>query len=151
MNTTASFYDHVKSGEAKLNDLENEIMRYLINLREDINEATAKEKSLLTILELANEMLERGFKFKMVDIERSDATDWLIDGDTLIAPFRAIPGLGINVAKQIVAAREEKPFLSKQDLSERGKVSKTLIEFMTVNHVLDQLPDENQLFLFDML
>ncbi|MYY91594.1 PolC-type DNA polymerase III, partial [Lactobacillus salivarius] len=71
------------------------------------NEATAKEKSLLTILELANEMLERGFKFKMVDIERSDATDWLIDGDTLIAPFRAIPGLGINVAKQIVAAREE--------------------------------------------
>lgn len=42
MNTTASFYDHVKSGEAKLNDLENEIMRYLINLREDINEATAK-------------------------------------------------------------------------------------------------------------
>ncbi|WP_167800793.1 hypothetical protein, partial [Limosilactobacillus fermentum] len=53
------------------------------------NEATAKEKSLLTILELANEMLERGFKFKMVDIERSDATDWLIDGDTLIAPFRA--------------------------------------------------------------
>ena len=115
------------------------------------NEATAKEKSLLTILELANEMLERGFKFKMVDIERSDATDWLIDGDTLIAPFRAIPGLGINVAKQIVAAREEKPFLSKQDLSERGKVSKTLIEFMTVNHVLDQLPDENQLSLFDML
>lgn len=115
------------------------------------NEATAKEKSLLTILELANEMLERGFKFKMVDIERSDATDWLIDGDTLIAPFRAIPGLGINVAKHIVAAREEKPFLSKQDLSERGKVSKTLIEFMTVNHVLDQLPDENQLSLFDML
>ena len=49
------------------------------------------------------------------------------------------------------AAREEKPFLSKQDLSERGKVSKTLIEFMTVNHVLDQLPDENQLSLFDML
>ncbi|WP_093625472.1 PolC-type DNA polymerase III [Limosilactobacillus gorillae] len=115
------------------------------------NDASAKEKSLLTILELANEMLERGFKFKMVDIDCSDATDWLIDGDTLIAPFRAVPGLGVSVAKQIVAAREEKPFLSKQDLSERGKVSKTLIEFMSANHVLDGLPDKNQLSLFDML
>ena len=112
------------------------------------NEASAKEKSLLTILELANEMLERGYEFKMVDLERSDASDWLIDGKTLIAPFRAIPGLGLSVAKQIVAAREEKPFLSKEDLAERGKVSKTLIEFMTANHVLDGLPDSNQLDLF---
>ncbi len=115
------------------------------------NDASAKEKSLLTILELANEMLERGFKFKMVDLERSDASDWLIDGDTLIAPFRAIPGLGINVAKQIVAAREEKPFLSKEDLAERGKVSQTIINFMTDNGVLDGLPDQNQLSLFDQL
>ena len=112
------------------------------------NEASAKEKNLMTILELANEMLERGFEFKMVDLERSDASDWLIDGNTLIAPFRAIPGLGLNVAKQIVAAREERPFLSKEDLAERGKVSKTLIEFMTTNHVLDDLPDSNQLDLF---
>ncbi|WP_057740941.1 PolC-type DNA polymerase III [Limosilactobacillus secaliphilus] len=112
------------------------------------NEASAKEKSLLTILELANEMLERGFKFKMVDLQRSDAQSWLIDGDTLIAPFRAVPGLGINVAKQIVAAREEQDFLSKEDLAERGKVSQTIIDFLTANHVLDDLPDENQLSLF---
>lgn len=115
------------------------------------NEASAKEKNLMTILELANEMLERGFEFKMVDLERSDASDWLIDGNTLIAPFRAIPGLGLNVAKQIVAAREERPFLSKEDLAERGKVSKTLIEFMTINRVLDGLPDSNQLDLFSDL
>ena len=112
------------------------------------NDASAKDKSLLTILELANEMLERGFKFKMVDLERSDASNWLIDGNSLIAPFRAVPGLGLNVAKQIVAAREEKKFLSKQDLAERGKVSQTIIDFMTQNHVLDGLPDENQLSLF---
>jgi len=84
----------------------------------------------------------------MVDIEKSDASDWLIDGDSLIAPFRAVPGLGLNVAKQIVAAREERSFLSKEDLAERGKVSQTLIDFLTDNHVLDKLPDENQLSLF---
>ena len=115
------------------------------------NDASAKEKSLLTILELANEMLERGFKFKMVDLERSDASNWLIDGNSLIAPFRAIPGLGLSVAKQIVAAREERPFLSKEELADRGKVSQTLIDFMTENHVIDQLPDSNQLDLFSDL
>lgn len=123
----------------------------MAEINEQGNDASAKDKSLLTILELANEMLERGFKFKMVDLNRSDAANWLIDGDSLIAPFRAVPGLGLNVAKQIVAAREEKPFLSKEDLAERGKVSKTLIDFLTENHVLDGLPDSNQLDLFSDL
>ena len=114
-------------------------------------EASTKEKNLLTVLELANEMLERGFKFQMVDLNKSDASQWLIDGDTLIAPFNSVPGLGLNVAKQIVAAREDKPFISKEDLAKRGKVSKTLIDFMTENKVLEGLPDENQLSLFDMM
>ena len=120
----------------------------MAEINEKGNDASAKEKSLLTILELANEMLERGFKFKMVDLKRSDASNWLIDGDSLIAPFRAIPGLGLNVAKQIVAAREERPFLSKQDLAERGKVSQTRIDFLDENNVISDLPDENQLSLF---
>ena len=42
-------------------------------------------------------------------------------------------------------------FLSKKDLATRGKVSKTLIDYMTENKVLDHLPDENQLSLFDDL
>ena len=112
-------------------------------------DASTKEKNLLTVLELANECLERGFKIKMVDIEKSDAFEFkIIDDHTLLAPFNAIPGLGDNVAKQIIAAREEQPFLSKQDLGTRGKVSKTVIEYMTENHVLDGMPDENQLSLF---
>ncbi|MCF6514947.1 PolC-type DNA polymerase III [Lactobacillus sp. S2-2] len=113
-------------------------------------EASTKEKNLMTVLELSNEMLERGFSFEMIDLNRSDASEWLIEGDKLLAPFNAVPGLGLNVAKQIVAARAEKPFLSKEDLSKRGKVSKTIIEFMTQNNVLSDLPDENQLNLFDL-
>ncbi|MFL2100567.1 PolC-type DNA polymerase III [Desemzia sp. FAM 23989] len=114
-------------------------------------DASAKDKSLLTVLELANEMVERGFDFKMVDLDKSDAKDFVINGNTLIAPFRAVPSLGANVAQQIVVAREEKPFLSKEDLSRRGKVSKTVIEYMNENGVLKGLPDENQLSLFDMM
>src|SRR5690625_5131895 len=90
-------------------------------------DATAKDKSLLSVLELANEMVERGYEFKMVDIEKSDASDFIIDGNSLIAPFRSVPSLGDSVAKQIAEARKDGPFLSKEDLAKRGKVSKTVI------------------------
>ncbi|GKQ42610.1 DNA polymerase III PolC-type [Companilactobacillus sp. RD055328] len=112
-------------------------------------DASTKEKNLLTVLEIANECLERGFTIKMVDLNESEAFEFkIVDDNTLLAPFIAIPGLGENVAKQIVAAREERYFLSKEDLASRGGVSKTTIEYLTNNHVVDDLPDENQLSLF---
>ena len=125
------------------------IKQRMKEIRDKGNDASTKEVNLLTVLELANEMCERGFNFKMVDIEKSDAVNFVIEGDSLIAPFRSIPGLGLNVANKIVEARQEQPFISKKDLATRGKVSKTLIDYMTENKVLDDLPDENQLSLFD--
>lgn len=113
-------------------------------------DASTKEKNLLTVLELANEMVERGYNFKMVDVEKSHASDFIIEGDSLLAPFRCVPSLGGSVANAIVDARQESPFLSKEDLSKRGKVSKTVIEYLDLNGVLEHLPDENQLSLFDI-
>ncbi|WP_044893735.1 PolC-type DNA polymerase III [Bacillus alveayuensis] len=119
---------------------------------EEINakglDASAKEKSLLTVLEIALEMCERGFSFKNIDLYRSKATEFVIDGNSLIPPFNAIPGLGTNVALNIVRAREEGEFLSKEDLQQRAKVSKTLIEYLESRGCLDSLPDHNQLSLF---
>lgn len=112
-------------------------------------DASPKEKNLLVSLEVANEMLERGFDIKMVDLYKSDAESFLIDGDSLIAPFRAVPSLGMSVANQIVAARQDGEFLSKEDLSKRGKVSQTVIEYFDAHQVTNHLPDENQLSLFD--
>ncbi len=112
-------------------------------------DASAKDKSLLTVLEIANECLERGIKIKMVDIDQSEATDFKIwDKHTILAPFNAVPGLGDNAAKQIVAARAEKKFLSKEDLAKRGKVSQTIMNYFEDNGVLEGMPDENQLSLF---
>lgn len=114
------------------------------------NDASTKEKALQIVLELVNEMWERGLKLKMVDLSKSQAKDFVIEGeDTLIAPFRSIPGLGVNVAKQVVKAREESPFLSKEDLKIRGKASQSVIDYMTEYGTLEGLPDENQLSLFD--
>lgn len=119
---------------------------------EEINakglEASNKEKNLLTVLELALEMTERGFSFQKIDIYKSAASEFIIEGNSLIPPFTSIPGLGTNVALNIVKAREEGEFLSKEDLQQRGKVSKTILEYLDKQGCLGSLPEQNQLSLF---
>ena len=115
------------------------------------NEASNVEIDLYTTLEIVNEMWERGFKFGKLDLYRSQATEFLIDGDTLIPPFVAMDGLGENVAKQLVRAREEGEFLSKTELRKRGGLSSTLVEKMDEMGILGNMPEDNQLSLFDDL
>ncbi|CAH2713251.1 DNA polymerase III PolC-type [Neobacillus rhizosphaerae] len=119
---------------------------------EEINakglEASNKEKNLLTVLELALEMTERGFSFQNYDLYKSDASEFIIDGNSLIPPFNSIPGLGTNAAFNIVKAREGREFLSKEDLQQRGKVSKTILEYLDKQGCLKSLPEQNQLSLF---
>ncbi len=114
-------------------------------------EASNVENALFGTLELCNEMLERGFKFGKLDLYRSEANDFIIEGDTLIPPFSAMDGLGGNVAKQIVAARQEGEFLSKTELRKRAGVSQTLVEKMDEMGILGNMPEDNQLSLFDDL
>lgn len=115
------------------------------------NEASNVEIDLYTTLEIVNEMWERGFKFGKLDLYRSQATEFLIDGDTLIPPFVAMDGLGENVAKQLVRAREEGEFLSKTELRKRGGLSSTLVEKMDEMGIFGNMPEDNQLSLFDDL
>ncbi|WP_050614812.1 PolC-type DNA polymerase III [Bacillus testis] len=119
---------------------------------EEINakglDASPKEKNTLTVLELALEMCERGYSFQKVDLYKSQASEFIIEGDSLIPPFDSIPGLGTNAAINIVNAREDGEFLSKEDLQKRGKVSKTILEYLEKQGCLDALPDQNQLSLF---
>lgn len=115
------------------------------------NEASNVEIDLYTTLEIVNEMWERGFKFGKLDLYRSDATEFIIDGDTLIPPFVAMDGLGENVAKQLVRARQEGEFLSKTELRKRGGLSLTLVEKMDEMGILGNMPEDNQLSLFDEL
>jgi len=78
----------------------------------------------------------------------SSATEFLVDGHSLIPPFNAVDGLGTNAALGIVKAREEGEFLSKEDLRERSKISKTVLEYLDNHGCLDGMPDKNQLSLF---
>lgn len=66
----------------------------------------------------------------------------------MIPPFNSIPGLGTNAAYNIVKARGDGEFLSKEDLQQRGKVSKTILEYLDKQGCLASLPEQNQLSLF---
>jgi DNA polymerase III subunit alpha, Gram-positive type len=111
-------------------------------------DASNKEKSLLTVLELALEMTERGFSFQKINLYKSASSEFIIDGNSLIPPFNSIPGLGANAAVNIVNARKNGEFLSKEDLQQRGKVSKTILEYLDKQGCLEELPEQNQLSLF---
>ncbi|MCI2890718.1 PolC-type DNA polymerase III [Staphylococcus hominis] len=109
-----------------------------------------KEKDVLTVLEIMNEMAHRGFKMQSISLEKSQAFDFVIEDDTLIPPFIAVPGLGENVAKRIVEAREDGPFLSKEDLNKKAGLSQKIIEYLDDLGSLPDLPDKAQLSIFDM-
>jgi DNA polymerase-3 subunit alpha (Gram-positive type) len=124
------------------------ILKRLIEIEEKAFQATAKEKAMVSILEMALEMTARGFSFKPINLYKSDATKFLIDGDSLIPPFSAVGGIGENAAKNIAAAREEGPFLSIEDFQQRSKVSKTVVELLGQMGCFRGLPESNQLSLF---
>jgi DNA polymerase-3 subunit alpha (Gram-positive type) len=114
------------------------------------NQASNKEVDTRDTLCLCLEMVARGFYFKNIDIEKSDAKNFVIteDGKGLIIPFRALDGLGENVAEAIVKARKVAPFISQEDLQKRGKVNQAAMDKLKALGCLDNLSESNQLSLF---
>ncbi|AZK47756.1 PolC-type DNA polymerase III [Paenibacillus lentus] len=111
-------------------------------------QALPKERNMLPILEMALEMTARGFRFKNIDLYRSDATRFIVDGDSLIPPFSALAGIGDNAARNIAAAKEQGEFLSIEDFQQKSKASKTVVELLNTMGCFRGLPESNQLSLF---
>jgi len=108
-----------------------------------------KEESIMSSLSIANEMLCRGFHFENISLKESDATFFKIskDGKGLIPPFTTLDGMGEIAARKIVEERNDRPFVSIEDLQMRGKVSQALIDKMRGLGVLEELPESSQLSL----
>ncbi len=113
---------------------------------------STKEASILDTLTIALEMVERGFTFANIDLDKSEAMNFIIDYDNncLIPPFNVLDGLGENAALSIVEARKVSPFTSREDLSKRTKLSSTTMKMMDDLGVLHKLTKENdEISLFD--
>jgi DNA polymerase-3 subunit alpha (Gram-positive type) len=126
------------------------IKNKLIELDNLGNNMTAKEKNLYTVLEVALEMYSRGLKFERVDLYRSDSDKFLISEKGILPPLKGLEGVGENAARKIVEERNIKSFISIEDLINRGKANKPVIEALTKHGCLDELPESNQISLFSI-
>ncbi len=136
-------------GQLILSGKEN-IKEKILEIESNGNMATAKEKNLQNVLEVALEMYARGFKFENVDLYRSDSDRFIIGENGILPPLKGLDGVGENAARKIVEERDVSKFMSIEDLVKRAKVSRTVIEALANHGCLCSLPESNQISLFNI-
>lgn len=144
------FYRRRDSFDAMLMIRGIEPVRRRINELRANENATAKEQDMLTTLESVYEFYMRGFSFERIDIYRSEAGKFVIEGNRLIPPFAAIAGLGEAAAADLENCRAgDRRFISVEELMGIcPKVSKTHIGQLKELGALGDLPDTSQMSLF---
>ncbi len=112
---------------------------------------TKKEQDTVKDMKIVQEMYARGYEFVPIDIFKAHSRNFQIVGDKLMPSLNSIDGLGEKAADAIVEAAKDGPFLSKDDFRERTKASKTVIDMMADLNLLGDLPESNQISLFDFV
>ena len=111
---------------------------------------TAKEKDTIRDMKIVQEFYARGFKFLPIDIYKSDAVKFTIVDGQLLPPFSSIDGMGGIAAEALYLAAKGEPFMSKDDIAHRAKVSRSTLDVMGSLGLLGDLPESNQLSIFDL-
>ena len=113
-------------------------------------EQTAVEQDSLRDMKLVQEMYARGFEFLPMDIFVADDVKFQIIDGKIMPSLVTIDGLGDKAATALKEAAKNGPFLSKDDLKERAKISATVTDKMQELGLLGDIPESNQLsFIFD--
>ena len=121
--------------------------------RSKTEKLSTKEAEQVKTLNIALEMLQRGYTFSNIDLYKSDPVNFVVDHERkcLIPPFITIDGLGENNAITVKEARESGgEFFSKEDLLRRTKLTATNVQDLSDMGVLDGLNETDQLSLFDL-
>jgi DNA polymerase-3 subunit alpha (Gram-positive type) len=111
-------------------------------------EATPKEKSTVTQLEIVLEAMARGVVFLPVDLYKSTDQVFLIEDGGLRSPLASLQGMGVNAAAGVVESRKDGEFISIEDLRQRSRITKAVVETLRLHGCLADLPETNQLTLF---
>ena len=111
---------------------------------------TAKEKDTVRDMKIVQEFYARGFSFLPVDLYESEAIKFTIMGNQLRPPFSSIDGMGGIAAEALALAAKDGPFISKDDIAQRAKVSRSTLDVMGELGLLGDLPESNQLSIFDL-
>jgi len=123
--------------------------RHLKDMKARKDSLSNKEVVIMRDGRIVQEMYARCFEFMPIDIYRAEPHRFQIIDGKLMPSLNSIEGLGDNAAIAIAEAAKDGPFLSKDDFRERTKASKTVIELMSDLGLFGDLPDSNQLSLFD--
>lgn len=110
-----------------------------------------KEQDSYRDMRIVQEMYARGFEFEPIDIFTAQSRNFQIIDGRLMPSLNSIDGLGEKAADAVVEAAKDGPFLSKDDFRQRTKVSKTVIDLMSSLNLLGDLPESNQISLFDFV
>jgi DNA polymerase-3 subunit alpha (Gram-positive type) len=116
--------------------------------RRERREASGTDEDHYTSLELAREMLLRGFDFAPVSLERSDASRFVPEEGKLRLPFDSLTNFGLTAALNVVEGRKEKPYRSMEDLRRRGKIGNALVAILREHGALADLPESDQQTMF---
>ncbi|WP_306479589.1 PolC-type DNA polymerase III [Mediterraneibacter sp.] len=113
------------------------------------DQLSKKEQDVLKDMKIVQEMYARGFEFVPIDIYKAKAKMFQIIDGKLMPSFASIEGMGDKAAEAVEEASKDGPYLSLDDFRQRTKVSKTVIDLMAELGMFGDLPQSNQLSLFD--
>ena len=122
---------------------------FLADYKKRADTLSKKEQDTLRDMRIVQEMYARGFTFTPIDIYKAKAKDFQIIDGKLMPSLSSIDGMGDKAAEGVVDAVKDGVFLSREDFCNRTKVSKTICDLMGDLGLLGDLPQSNQLSLFD--
>ena len=122
---------------------------YIADYEGRYRELSDNDKDLLRDMKIAREMYARGYEFLKLDLYRAKASRCQILDGKIMPALNSIEGLG-DKAALVEEAAKKGPFLSKDDFRLRTKVSQTIIDQLTKFGVLEEIPESNQISLFDL-
>lgn len=134
--------------------------RYLLHGREKVeatladfqaryNELSHRDQSFITLLEVVLEMYARGFEFLPLDLYKSHVNKFVEEDGKIRPPLRTVTGFGEIAQESLEKARREAPFISREDIKKRTSLSNSMVLNLRDAGVLDDVPETNQVSLFE--
>ncbi len=124
---------------------------YMKDYKRRADSLSNKEQDVLKDMRIVQEMYARGFEFLPLDIYKAKAAKFQIIDGKLMPPLSSIEGMGEKAAEAVEEASKNGAYLSLDDFRQRTKVSKTVIDLMAELGLFGNLPQSNQLSLFDLV
>ena len=128
---------------------EDRLKMHMRDYKKRSDTLSKKEQDTYKDMRSVQEFYARGFEFLPIELEKAQASRFQVIDGKLMPSLSTIDGMGDKAAEAVVAAVKDGPFLSKDDFWQRTKVSKSVIDVMDDLGILGDLPESNQLSLFD--